>query len=184
MRRLVAGTLKRPCGDGTYPIQNAYLIMKTDLTSQETAVQSVSVSGEELAQLIAQKPPMVMIDKLVSVSDHFSETRYSVPEGGIFSDDGQLSEAGLVENMAQTIGVGSGFSRRRKGKELLTGFMTMIKNLKIERLPDCGSEIRTEVRFQYQALNFRIFSGKVFSNNQQIAECEIRVYSPDQEELT
>ncbi len=156
--------------------------MQTEPAHHEAGIKAVSVSGDALVQLIAHRPPMVMIDRLISVGKEFSETLYRVPDDGVFSVEKQLSEAGLIENMAQTIAAGSGYRRQKEGKEIFKGFLSMLKNLKIERLPDCGSEIRTEVRYENRAMDFRIFSGRVFSDTDQIAECEIRIYTPGNQE--
>lgn len=153
--------------------------MKAERAHYDAGVTVVSVSGQELKQLIPHRPPIVMIDRLTAVGKEFSETRYCVPGEGVFIEGRQLSEAGLIENIAQTIAAGAGYQRREEGKGVLLGFLSMLKKLKIEKLPECGTEIRTEALYENRALDFRIFSGRIYVDRKRIAECEIRIYIPE-----
>lgn len=135
-----------------------------------------------MLKLIAHRPPMVMIDQLTGVNDQFAESLFRVTPETVFSFQNRFSEAGLIENMAQTIAAGSGYHRQQVGKGIHRGFITMVKNLQVSRLPEYGAEIRTVIRLENSALGFRIFNSQVFIENSQIAKCEIRIYIPDNQE--
>ncbi|MBU2649064.1 hypothetical protein KKI24_30430 [bacterium] len=153
-----------------------------DPATCELPIQIVSVSGSSLLELIAQRPPMVMIDQLTRVNDQFAESLFRITPETVFSSQNRFSEAGLIENMAQTIAAGSGYCRQQTGKNIHRGFITMVKNLQVSRLPEYGAEICTVIRLDNNALGFRIFNTRVFIENSQIAECEIRIYIPGNQE--
>lgn len=133
---------------------------------------------------MAQKSPMILFDRLTAVSRHYSETWYSVPENGVFVVGNCLVEAGLIENMAQTISAGYGYNQRIRGKEILKGYLVSLKNLTIHRLPEVGTEIRTVVQFETSALDFKIFKGQIWILDDQIVESELRIYTPKTKEIT
>ena len=55
-----------------------------------------------LKELIPQRPPFVMIDRLVSSDKVYSVTELEVRPDNLFVDNGRMTAAGLVENIAQT----------------------------------------------------------------------------------
>ena len=55
-----------------------------------------------VSELLPQQPPFVMVDCLLSFDNDTTVCGYRVPEDGVFSDNGRLCAAGLVENVAQT----------------------------------------------------------------------------------
>ena len=55
---------------------------------------------------IPQKPPMVMVDKLIFAEEKKVVTSFLIRRDNIFCSDGVFTEAGLIENMAQTAAAG------------------------------------------------------------------------------
>ena len=56
----------------------------------------------EMTSLIPQRPPFMMVDKILSCDDTDAVTEFLVRQDNILLDDNKLSSAGIVENMAQS----------------------------------------------------------------------------------
>lgn len=100
-------------------------------------------SAETLLQCIPQRNPIVMVDVLY----HFNETEVSaglfVETAGIFIKNNALQEPGLIEHMAQTVALHTGFGYFIKQEQAPTGYIGSIANLKINRLPIANEKIQT-----------------------------------------
>lgn len=100
-------------------------------------------SAETLLQCIPQRNPIVMVDALY----HFNETEVSaglsVETAGIFIKNNALQEPGLIEHMAQTVALHTGFGYFIKQEQAPTGYIGSIANLKINRLPIANEKIQT-----------------------------------------
>ena len=56
----------------------------------------------DILDLIPQRPPMVMVDRLLHCDPVVTETEFTVREENILVENGRMSACGLVENIAQT----------------------------------------------------------------------------------
>ncbi|KAF0199935.1 MAG: hypothetical protein FD166_363 [Bacteroidetes bacterium] len=134
------------------------------------------VSGDELLQLIPQRPPFVMIDTLLSAGGNSAETSLTITEDNLFLEKGMFREPGLIENIAQSAAAMNGFSEHSTGGEAKVGFIAGIKDLKIYKLPILGQTISTRIDFMDQVLEFQIVRGRIFDNNDIFAECEMKIF--------
>ncbi len=67
----------------------------------------------------------------------------SVETAGIFIKNNALQEPGLIEHMAQTVALHTGFGYFIKQEQAPTGYIGSIANLKINRLPIANEKIQT-----------------------------------------
>lgn len=95
--------------------------------------------------LIPQKAPFVMVDKLLAFCENEITAGLTVPEGNVFVFDGVFQESGLVEHMAQSVALYTGYQYFLKNETPPTGYIGSIKTIKIERLPKLGENIETTV---------------------------------------
>lgn len=132
--------------------------------------------GPALAQLLPQRSPFVMIEQLVSAVEGRTVSRYQVRASSILFADGVFTEAGLIENIAQTAAAGVGFSYQQLQKPTPIGYIAAVKDLRIHKLPTEGSELTTEVIVKNQVLDFTIIQGLVRAGDTTLAECEMRIF--------
>ncbi len=66
------------------------------------------MSDENVLSLIPQRPPFVMIDRLVSSDADIIKTSFKITGDNIFVTDGRFREPGLLENIAQTAAARAG----------------------------------------------------------------------------
>jgi len=135
------------------------------------------VPAEDILSLIPQRPPFVMIDKLLYCNEDLSRTSFRVTGDNVLADSGEFSEAGLLENIAQTAAAGAGYRALKETKPIVTGFIGSIKNMEIIRLPIINEELITEVKVVEQVFEVLIISGTVFCNDTRIATCEMKLFT-------
>ncbi len=137
-------------------------------------------SGNELLEFIPQRTPVVMIDKLIYCDHEKIISGLKIESDNLFFSDGQFSESGMVENIAQTAAAGVGYVCKQENKNVSVGFIASIKDLKIFHLPVAGDEITTEVLVTNQVMQVSIIKGTIFRNGIIMAECEMRIFvKPD-----
>ena len=132
-------------------------------------------SDYEIQDLIPQRPPMVMIDSLVFAGDNTGVGKLFINESNPLCFEGYLTEAGLIECIAQTAAAYTGYSRLSQYKEVKRGYIGSVKNLKIYSLPRTRTEITTEITVENELLGFTIITGKVLCGKKLLAECELRI---------
>lgn len=125
---------------------------------------------------IPQKPPMVMIDRLVGIEGKTTVTAFRITAENVFCEDGFFREPGLIENMAQTAAAGVGAKPGSEGREPPLGFIGGIRNLVIHAWPRVGDEIETHVTVEHEVFDATVVTGKVFLKGALMAECELKIF--------
>lgn len=100
-------------------------------------------SAETLLKCIPQRNPIVMVDVLYRFNETEVSAGLSVETAGIFIKNNALQEPGLIEHMAQTVALHTGFGYFIKQEQAPTGYIGSIANLKINRLPIANEKIQT-----------------------------------------
>lgn len=145
-------------------------------------ILTILAAGQEILELIPQRPPMVMIDTLYTVTEMKAESGLTVSADNIFVRDGQLTAMGLVENMAQTAAAMAGYYFKSQNEEVKTGFIGSIKNLKIQELPPLHAQLKTTITQIQEVMNIKIIKGEVFLGDELQAECEMKIFLVDASE--
>ncbi|WP_179021046.1 hypothetical protein [Winogradskyella forsetii] len=99
---------------------------------------------KDITDLIPQKAPFVMVDTLLGFSDTQLVSSFKISKSNIFFENDTLSESGLIENMAQTVALHTGYDYFLKGQPAPTGYIGSIKDVQISRLPQLNETILTE----------------------------------------
>jgi len=95
----------------------------------------------DVRKFLPHRPPMLMVDKLITLNDKIVETQFVVPRNCIFLNKTTFVEAGLIENMAQTCSIILGCSYffdddgLKENNSNVIGFISSIKSLHVFRLP-------------------------------------------------
>ena len=130
----------------------------------------------DIIELLPQRPPMVMVGKILSCESNRITTRFTISEENVFSYNGNFQESGLIENIAQTAAALSGYQAKLNNEKVKLGFIGSIRNLDIFSLPEVGSEIETSVEVIGQVMNVDMIKGEIRLNNEVIAQCEMRIF--------
>ena len=125
---------------------------------------------------IPQKPPMVMVDRIIGIIAKKTVTTFLIRDDNVFLEDGFFREPGLIENIAQSAAAGIASVTLNADEEPKTGFIGAIRELKIFKLPKSGDEIRTTVTVTHEILNATVVAGQIILHDELIAECELRIF--------
>lgn len=117
-----------------------------------------------------------MIDRLLHSDGSVTRTGFRITAENIFTINDTFAEAGLLENIAQTAAARAGYIASLENKQVEIGYIGAVKNLEIFALPQTNDELITEIKIEEQVFNVSILSGKVWCNDNLIAQCEMNVF--------
>ena len=138
--------------------------------------EKIIANENEILDYIPQKPPMVMIGKLLRVEGKRTITSFLISKENLFCEGGEFLEAGLIENIAQTAAAGAGYRSILKNELPPPGFIGGIKNLIIHSLPRVGDLLITEVSVEHEVFDATVINGKITVNEKAVAECEMKIF--------
>jgi 3-hydroxyacyl-[acyl-carrier-protein] dehydratase len=128
-----------------------------------------------ILDLIPQRSPMIMIDKLVFADERSAKANLFIRESNLFCEKGHLRESGLIEFIAQTAAAFTGYRNKTNSGSVNEGYIGAVKNLVITTLPPVNTEIQCEVVVENEIIGFTIITGSVSYEGNIIAECEMRI---------
>ena len=131
---------------------------------------------DKVIKLIPQKHPMVMVDGLISNDDITSVSKLSITKNNIFCADGYFQEPGLIENIAQTAALRSGYEAMQNREKPVVGFIGSVKRMDIYELPKDDDELRTKVTILNRLMNVLIIKGVVTVDKRLMAEGEMNIF--------
>ena len=100
---------------------------------------------EFVEDLLPQKSPFVMVDKMYSYTETSLVSGLKIQSDNIFFHNENFVEAGLVEHMAQSVALHTGYQFYLKKEPAPTGYIGSIKDIEIKKLPKLDDEIQTTV---------------------------------------
>ena len=134
----------------------------------------------DIKNLVPQKEPFIMVDTLRSHSESEAISSFTIQKDNVFFDDTSLIEAGVIENMAQTVALHTGYEYFLKGRVAPTGYIGAIKNIEILKLPLLNDTISTEVRIIQEFMGVTLVEIKVLNEqNEKIASCQMKTVITD-----
>ena len=134
------------------------------------------ITIEDIQSLIPQRPPFVMIDKLLAYSETATTTSFNIRADNIFVQDGLFKEPGLVENIAQTAAARAGYVSHTENKPVLVGYIGAVSNLQVFFLPKNGDELITEITIENQIFDVTLISGIITSKGKMVAQCKMKIF--------
>lgn len=99
----------------------------------------------DILTLLPQRPPMVMVDRLLHCDPVVTLTELTIREDNIMVDGELMSACGLIENIAQTCAARMGYINLSNGKEVRVGVIGALRDMEIHSLPKVGDRIETRI---------------------------------------
>jgi 3-hydroxyacyl-[acyl-carrier-protein] dehydratase len=127
-----------------------------------------------LEQLIPQKRPFVMVDKLLDFSENYIAAGLEVQEDNIFLKDNYFQESGLIEHMAQSVALYTGYQYYLKNEKAPTGYIGSVKNAEILQLPKTGDELVTKVNVLQEFGGVTLVDISTFLNEKLLAISQMK----------
>ena len=138
---------------------------------------TVIVGKENIEKYIPQKYPFVMVDTLHLNEETQTASSLTInPDNILVNDEGFFSESGIIEHIAQTAALRSGYHFLSQNKPVPVGFIGALKNLKIYKLPHSGTTLNTIITIQNEIFECTIIHGVVYVAGEAIAECEMKIF--------
>lgn len=128
-----------------------------------------------LMELIPQRPPFVMIDRLVSCDMVLTTTELEVREENVFVTEGCLSAEGLMENMAQTCAARMGYINLNKGEKVKLGVIGAVNSFDIFRTPKVGEKIVTTIEVLEELFQITLAKAVVRCGAEVLAEAKMKI---------
>jgi predicted hotdog family 3-hydroxylacyl-ACP dehydratase len=127
-----------------------------------------------LLGLIPQRKPFVMVDKLLHYSEKKIISGFTISEENILTANNHFSAPGLIENMAQTIALHTGYKYYLANKPAPTGYIGAIKTAEVFEVPKVSQELTTTVEILHDIMNVTLVEAKVECEGKVIARSEMK----------
>jgi len=137
-------------------------------------------TGPDILELIPQRPPMVMINHLLSVDGAMATGSLEVEEDNVFVYEGILTESGMIEAIAQTAAARTGWIAFKKTgtgeKKIPVGVIGSVKDFQLSFYPKAGEKIEMEVEVLHEFMNASVIRGKVRVNENEACMAELKIF--------
>lgn len=129
---------------------------------------------EKVKELIPQKAPFVMVDELLLFTQENLRSRFKINATNLFVENNYFVESGIIENMAQTVALHTGYQFFLMNKVPPTGYLGSIKNVEISRLPKTGESIETSIEIIQEFMGVTLVDVVVFNGDEIIAKSQMK----------
>lgn len=134
-----------------------------------------------MRELIPQRPPFVMIDKLLSFDMVSTVTQLEIRDDNVFCKEGRLSAEGLMENIAQTCAARIGYINMTKNEAVKIGVIGSVNNYEIFRLPKVGEVIITTIEMMEEMFQVTMVKAVVKCGEETMAQANMKIAIIDQD---
>ena len=124
--------------------------------------------------LIPQRPPMVMVDALLSYTATTGAAGLTIAADNLFVQNGQLQEAGVVEHIAQSIALHKGYYYYLQHQPAPMGYIGSIKRMSIYAPPEVGANLTTELSIIQEFMGVTLVKVRTTSGGVLVAEGEMK----------
>ncbi|MEX0273340.1 MAG: hypothetical protein AB3N16_03070 [Flavobacteriaceae bacterium] len=132
------------------------------------------LDSDFVSQLIPQKWPMVLVDRLLSFSNEQIVSGFQIPEENLFVRNGLFEAPGIIEHMAQTVALYTGYKYYLLDKTPPTGYIGAIKKAEISQVPKAGEELVTTVNVLHDIMGVTLVTAKVECNGNLVGRSEMK----------
>ena len=133
----------------------------------------------DILTLIPQRPPFVMVDRLLHFDTQTTITEFEVRADNIFVDDGKLSSEGIVEIIAQTCAARMGYISLMSNAPVKVGVIGAISNMTINFLPQCGAKLTTRIDLLEEVFQMTLVEAVIASDNEEIVHANMKIALTD-----
>ena len=129
----------------------------------------------DILTLIPQRPPFVMVDRLLHYDPVHTVTSFTVPSVGLFVEQGRLTPPGIAENIAQTCAARMGYINYLAGEAVRLGVIGAIRNMRFLHLPPVGSVLTTRITLLQEVFQMTLVDAEVHSGDTLVATAQMKI---------
>ncbi|MGJ8547969.1 hypothetical protein [Winogradskyella wichelsiae] len=127
-----------------------------------------------IQKLIPQRAPIVMVDSLLYFEESKVVSGLTIPEDNMFVQNGFLTEPGLIEHIAQTVALYTGYHFYINNSPAPEGYIGAIKGVTITKLPKVNMQIETEVEILQEVMGVTLVQGTTKLNGEVIVTAQMK----------
>jgi predicted hotdog family 3-hydroxylacyl-ACP dehydratase len=135
---------------------------------------TLPLEKEAVENLLPQKFPFVMVDTMHAYTETSLISGLKIQADNIFAVNNSFLEAGLIEHMAQSVALHTGYQFFLKNETAPTGYIGSIKEIAIKKLPEVNDNIRSEVTILQEFAGVTLVDIVTFLNNEEIASGQMK----------
>ena len=129
---------------------------------------------ETVENLLPQKFPFVMVDAMYSYTETSLISGLTIKNDNIFTENNIFLEAGLIEHMAQSVALHTGYQFFLRNETAPTGYIGSIKEIAIKKLPEINDSIQSEVTILQEFAGITLVNIVTKLNNEEIANGQMK----------
>ncbi len=135
---------------------------------------TILLEKEAVGNLLPQKFPFVMVDRMFSYSETSLVAGLKIQNDNIFLEENTFLEAGLIEHMAQSVALHTGYQFFLKNEIAPTGYIGSIKDIEIKKLPQTNDTIQSTITILQEFGGITLVDIVTFLNNEEIASGQMK----------
>lgn len=124
--------------------------------------------------LIPQRPPMVMVDALLSYTATTGAVGLTIAADNLFVQNGHLQESGVIEHIAQSIALHKGYYYYLQHQPAPMGYIGSIKRMNIHTLPEVGATLTTDLTIIQEFMGVTLVKVRTTAGGVLVAEGEMK----------
>ena len=140
----------------------------------ENSLETINV-----LDLLPQRPPFIMIDKLVFSDEVVTTTKFLVRSDNIFMEGDVLNACALVENIAQTCAARMGYINYVNHEKVRIGFIGSVRNLNILRPIRLGELLTTSIEVKEEVMQLTLVEASVKVGDETVVTAEMKIALSD-----
>lgn len=135
----------------------------------------------DIHELLPQREPFVMVDKLVYFDEKNTTTSFLVREDNLFVENGRLNACALAENIAQTCAARLGYVNKyilKRGIQI--GFIGAVKDMKVIDTPVVGDVLTTTIHVLEQIMGLTLVTAVIRIGDRVATTAEMKIALADE----
>lgn len=143
-------------------------------------MNDIEFASINVLDLLPQRPPFVMIDKLLHFDEVMTTTCFEVRADNLFTEGTVLNPCALVENIAQTCAARMGYINQYIYKETVKlGFIGSIRDLVILRDVRVGEMLTTSIEVMEEVMSVTLVHAVVKIGEEPVVTAEMKIALSD-----
>ena len=127
-----------------------------------------------ITKLIPQRAPIIMVDSLLYYDATKVISGLTISSENIFVQNNTFTEPGLIEHMAQTVALYTGYHFYINNLEAPEGYIGAIKGIEIKKLPKINNQVQTEVTILQEIMGVTLVEGTTTLNGEVIMTAQMK----------
>ena len=127
-----------------------------------------------IQQLIPQRSPIIMVDTILAYEEMKVVGGLTIKEESIFVNNNELQEPGILEHMAQTVALYTGYQYYINQMQAPTGYIGSMKSIEIVRLPKLNEQLITTATILHEVMGVTLVDIETFCQNELIAKGQMK----------